>query len=151
MTKRLIRNLLVAAAPFLPSCAGTPASDATTAQQVVEDVARRHRDAVRVTVHATPAGSAQLHAVGSTSAAKRGKPSDPEDLRALETGEAIVLEEGNNLDVTIPMTDAAGKRTWVAGVTLRGSGRTRDQLVADAHVVARELDAAVRAAKQPLW
>jgi hypothetical protein len=124
---------------------------ATTAQQVVDDVARQYPNVVRLTLHAKPAGSDRLQAVGSTSAEKRGKPSDPEDVRALQSGQEVVLQEGQNLDVTLPMTDGSGKPAWVAGVTLRGDGRGRDELVADARTIARALDSAIRTAKQPLW
>lgn len=150
MTRTNFLPLLLAAALVAPSCQSSASSDAPRdAQQVVERIASEHPNVVRLTVHATPAGQSQLRAVASTSDAKRGQPSDPEDVRALETGQQVVLQEGDDLDVTLPM--GSGQQRWVAGVTLRGAGRSRDQLIADARAIAGEIDAAIAAAKQPLW
>lgn len=144
--------LLLVAAMVAAGCQGTgQGGAASSAQQIVETVAAKHPEVVRLTLHAVPSGGTQMHAVGSTAPAKRGKPSDPEDARAMQTGEEVVLQEDADLDVTLPLSDAAGKRTAVAGVTLKGAGKTREQLLADARAIAAEMNAAIRVAQQPLW
>ncbi|HLU38371.1 MAG TPA: hypothetical protein VK081_03240 [Planctomycetota bacterium] len=139
------------AAAALSTACETTATGSSGAQQLVEQVAANHPDVARLTLHARPAGSTQLMAVASTSSAKRNRPSDPEDVQALERGEEVVLQEGDHVDVTLPMTDVDGSRSWVAGVTLRPEGRSREEVVARARAIAAELDEAVRAATRPLW
>jgi hypothetical protein len=137
---------------LLGACQGTgEGSRPASVQQAVEDVAHQYRDVVRLTVHAVPRGETQLRAVASTSADKKGQLSDPEDRRAFQGGEEVVLEEGDALDVTLPMTDASGRRTWVAGVTIKSQGRPREQVVAEARTIAQALAAAVRGVNPPLW
>ena len=85
-------------------------------------------------------------------AEKRGKPSDPEDLEAMKTGETVVLREGDALDVTAPILDPGGRAIAATGITLAFSeGATEDDLIEKAHGIARELTAAIRAAEEPLW
>jgi hypothetical protein len=143
--------LFLAAAGLSAGCEQSSAAPAKTAQAIVDDVAKKHPNVTRLTLHAKPAGGAQLQAVASTAADKRGKPSDPEDQKALDGGQEVVMEEGENLDVTIPLKDAAGKNDCVAGVTVKTAGRARDAVIAEARTVADELNKAVRAAAQPLW
>jgi hypothetical protein len=69
----------------------------------------------------------------------------------MRTGAEVVLQEGSDLDVTLPMADAAGNRTSVAGVTLRTAGRSREAVIAEARAIAAELNAAIQAAGEPLW
>ena len=134
----------------LVGCAGAPEGEAS-AQQIVERIAGKHADVVRLTLHAVPRGKTGLEMVASTAAARVGRPSDPEDAKAIETGEEVVLQEGDNLDVTIALADAAGKRTAATGVTLRMGEKLREQVLAEARAVAAELASAVALAKQPLW
>lgn len=148
--KTAISSLVLALLSF--GCQGTPGSDKfAAAQQIVDSVAAGYPSLVRLTLHAKPAGSSAMQAVASSVAGKRGQPSDAEDMRAVDSGEETVLEEGENLDVTVPLADAAGKRIAAAGVTLKRNGRSREELVGDAHAIAGKLGDAVRAAKQPLW
>ncbi|MHC4955622.1 MAG: hypothetical protein ACYTGZ_17360 [Planctomycetota bacterium] len=122
------------------------------AQDIVKDVAAKHPDLVRLTLHAVPAGKTECTQVASTMKKRRGKPSDPEDLKALKTGQYIVLDEDGALDVTVPILREMGKPTAVAGVTLKmEEGANRGALVNKARKIADELAAAVRAAGKPVW
>ena len=149
----MLMLMLMAVASFLSSCCATCADDSSSgAQKIVDEALKRHPEVVRLTIHAVPQGESQMRGVASNSAAKLGKPSDPEDLRTLQTGAEVVLQEGDHIDVTLPLTDANGTRIATAGVTLANpKGRTRDELVADARAIAAELGAAIRAAPKPLW
>ena len=153
MSKRFMLVSLIPFGVFLAAgCQGSGAKEEfATAHALVERIAARHANVVRLTVHAVPRGETQARAVASTSAAKRGQPSDPEDLESMRTGAEVVLQEGTDLDVTLPMADAAGNRTWVAGVTLRTAGRSREAVIAEARAIAAELSAAIQAEGQPLW
>ncbi|MHC4471899.1 MAG: hypothetical protein ACYS99_13145 [Planctomycetota bacterium] len=136
------------------SCGSEPVSEDrfAAAQAVVEGIVAKHPDLVRLTIHAIPAGETESRIIACNVEEKRGKPSDPEDIQAMKTLETIVLREGENLDVTAPVLDPAGKAIAATGITLSFSeGATEKDLVEKAHSIARELTAAIRAAEEPLW
>jgi len=122
------------------------------AQKVVDGVASGHANLKRLTLHAVPANGSECTQIASTMAARRGKPSDPEDLAALTTGKETILDEAGAIDVTVPILVADGKPKAVAGVTVTmGEGADRDALVAEARAIAQELEKAIQAAEKPLW
>jgi hypothetical protein len=122
------------------------------AQDIVDDVAGRYPDVVRLTLHAVPANGTQCLQLASTVPARRGLPSDPEDLTALSSGKIVVLEEPEAVDVTVPILADGGSPTAVAGVTLRArTGSDRAALQKRAQAIADDLAAEVRAAGKPLW
>lgn len=93
----------------------------TLAQKLVEALAKKHPELVRIGLHVTPPGSAENIIVASNIAAKIGQKSDPEDLQAMKTGRPVVLKEGTNFDVTLPLHDASGKVIGAIGLTLKPS------------------------------
>ena len=103
-------------AALLASCAETTAPD-PAAQTVIETLATKNANVVRLTVHAIPTGGTDYKAVASTLSSKLGKVSDPEDLRAIQSGEVVVLEEPGGVDVTVPIGKQNGKHTAAVGVT----------------------------------
>jgi hypothetical protein len=144
---RFAALLLVVAA-----CASTKGAASPAAQEVVDRVAGRHPELVRLTLHAVPEGGKDLTQVASTLAARRGKKSDPEDFEAMKTGKVTVLDEAGNIDVTVPILEKAGTPTAVAGVTLKGGpGADKETVVMRARAIAQELANEIRAAKKPLW
>lgn len=120
----------------LASCASAPDPQA---QSLVESIALNNSDVVRLTVHAVPAGATVYKAVASTSSRKLGKPSDPEDLKALQTGDVQVLTEKDAIDVTVPILMKNGKPSATAGVTVKES-LGRDAAVALARKIAGEVE-----------
>jgi hypothetical protein len=126
---------------LLPGCQ-SPQALRPDLQALVEKIAKEHTDIVRLTVHTEPPGGGSLCAVASTSADKLGKPSDPEDLRAIETGKAVVLDEAGAVDVTVPVLQRAGQWKAAVGVTLRGAaGQTQEQATAKATQIAKTIEA----------
>ena len=122
------------------------------AQDIVDDVAAKHPELVRLTLHAVPTGKTECLQLASTAKKRRGKPSDPEDLKALKTGRQVVLDEPGAIDVTVPILRVNGKPTAVSGVTLRmEEGAHRAALVNKARTIAEELATAIRAAGKPVW
>lgn len=119
-------------------CKSTPAAPCADTQAVVDKVAAAHPDLVRLTVHAVPPQGGAMCAVASTSADKLGKPSDPEDHRALESGETVVLDEAGAVDYTVPVRQKDGKYTAVVGVTLKSGGDQATQMAA-AKAIAAEV------------
>ena len=117
-SKSVLALFFLALGLFMGGCKTGPAHG-DEIQSIVADIAGKNTDIVRLTVH-MPHGD-DLVAVASTSAEKRDKPSDPEDLRAIETGETVVLAEGENTDVTVPIRQRDGAFTAAVGVTLSGS------------------------------
>ena len=122
---------------FLSACNTT----AEASQDAVLAIAKANPDCVRLTLHCRHEAGGDATVCASTDAARVGTPSDPEDLRAMDTGETVVLDEGENLDVTVPLTNgAAGACTTVCGVTLRPGDRTREQTVAQAKAIAAAVE-----------
>jgi hypothetical protein len=112
-----------------------------SAQTVVESIAKQNPDCTRLTLHCM--GTDGATACASTSAAKLGKPSDPEDLQAMQSGQTVVLEEAGALDVTIPIRAEDGKYMSACGVTLKTGSMAREQLIAKATTIAKEVEAGV--------
>ena len=122
------------------------------AQDVVDEVAERHPNLTRLTLHAVPADGTECTQIASTMPERRGKPSDPEDLEALRTGEEIVLEEPGAIDVTVPILVQDGRPSAIAGITLRAHETSdREGIVSRARSSAEELETEIRAAGRPLW
>lgn len=137
----------------LCSCAEGPAnSRASAAQRLVDRVVAEHPTLVRLTIHAVPTGQTENRIVACNIGAKIGKLSDPEDLSVMRTGEAVVLREGTDVDVTLPILDEAGEVIAAAGITFEDPGTLGDEeLMNEAEAIARELTAAVRAMKEVPW
>jgi hypothetical protein len=86
-------------------------------------MAAKHAEVVRLTLHVIPAGETELHVVASTLRSRLGTLSDPEDVVAFKGGLEVVLAEGDNTDVTLPIKNSAGK--VVARDGHHGQGRPR--------------------------
>jgi hypothetical protein len=152
-SERAMRLVSVCLIAVLAACAsmdgGAPYPDA---QKIVDRVAAKHPGLVRLTLHAVPQGKTECTQLASTVAERRGKPSDPEDLQSMRTGKEIVLDEPGAVDVTVPILPKGGRPTAIAGVTVRLSiGVDRAAGIREARVIAKELEAEVRAAGKPLW
>ena len=146
-----MRVLSLLFAATLGACASTK-SPYPAAQDIVDGVAAKHPELVRLTLHAVPDGKSECTQLASTVAERRGKPSDPEDLKAMKTGQQVVLDESGAIDVTVPILRVNGKATAVAGVTLSHSeGADRAAQISKARGIAEELAAAIRAAGNPVW
>ena len=136
--------------------AGSGGGDAVApfpaAQKIVDGVASGHPSLKRLTLHAVPTGKKGCMQVASTMAARRGKPSDPEDLEAMSTGQEIVLDEEGAVDVTVPIMMVDGKPTAIAGVTVTlAEGVDREEGVGEARAIAEELEKEIGAAGKPVW
>jgi len=140
--RTFLSTLVVSLVALLGGCASTccGSCSGTDAQAVVETLAKANPDCTRLTVHCTPAGAASPIACASTAPAKKGKPSDPEDVKAMATGQTVVLVEGGALDVTVPICKKDGKFLAACGVTLKTAGMSRDQVVAKATSIAKEVE-----------
>lgn len=119
------------------------------AQAMVDAVAARHGDVVRLTIHAVPSDGDRARVIASTSADKLGKWSDPEDLEALDNAVPITLMEGDDLDYTAPVVGAGGEPIAAVGVTV--SGTDEGAMKASATAIAAELADAIRAAPTLPW
>lgn len=119
------------------------------AQRIVDSVASRHSDLVRLTIHAVPHDSSRSRVVASNVAAKLDDWSDPEDLRAMETKQPVTLDEGQLLDYTAPVVDASGQAIAAVGVTVKGANEASK--LATAKGIADELSAAILSSAKPLW
>jgi hypothetical protein len=138
----------------LAACASKEKEEAPypAAQAIIDEIASRHSDLVRLTLHAVPKGKTECTQIASTVPERRGKRSDPEDREAMRTGKQIVLDEAGAVDVTVPILIRDGAPTAIAGVTVNApAGADRDALVRRARAIAEQVATEVRVAGKPLW
>lgn len=134
---------------FAAACQSPPAAPCADTQAVVEAVAKEYPAVTRLTVHTTPPSGGTSVAVASTLAEKLGKPSDPEDLKAMKKGETVVIENTNELDVTVPICKKDGWFTAAAGVTFKTEkGTDRRQLTELAQAIAKVVEDRMKATKK---
>jgi hypothetical protein len=118
-----------------------PSLGKTLAQRLVDELAKKHPELVRIGLHVTPPSSSENIIIASNVAAKVGQKSDPEDLRAMKTGRPVVLREGENFDVTLPLHDATGEIIGAIGLTLKPAGGEQEgDATRRARAIARELE-----------
>jgi hypothetical protein len=123
---------------ILGSCAAPQPSD-PSAQALIESMMPEHKDVTRLTVHAKPADAKGYIAVASSLPSKLGAVSDPEDLKAINTGEVVVLDEAGAFDVTVPICQKNSAYTAAAGVTFK-TGIAREAAVAQAKAIAASIN-----------
>jgi len=147
-----MRTGVVLIALMLCSCAsGSDNGQFSDAQRLVDQVVANRPMLVRLTIHAVPAGETESRIIACNLSEKIGQPSDPEDLSVMATGLAVVLREGGNLDVTMPIPDKTGKIVAATGVTLAGDGRSEEALMREAHEIAHEVTAGIQESKRLPW
>lgn len=111
------------------------------AQKLVDALAIRHPELVRIGLHLTPPGGSVNIIVASNVAARIGQKSDPEDLQAMQTGKPVVLREQGNFDVTLPFHNASGTTIGAIGLTLKPEAQERESgAVQRARKIASELE-----------
>jgi len=121
-------------------------------QALVEKMVAKYPEIVRLTIHAVPTGEKRSRIIACNIKEKLGEPSDPEDLEVMKTNKIIVLKEDDNLDVTAPICDKAGKPIAATGITLRlKKGESGDKGIEKAKSIAKELNTAILNTKKPLW
>ncbi len=89
------------------------------AQELVDELAVKYPNLLRIGMHVTPPNKPDNLIIACTVAERIGQKSDPEDLKAMNTGQPVVLKEGENFDVTLPLHDAAGKIIGAVGLTFK--------------------------------
>lgn len=139
MKHALSLSVLVAVA----GCAAAPKALCPDTQNAVEHVAAAHPEVVRLTVHAVPPAGGEMCVIASSLAAKLGKPSDPEDHRAVASGETVVLDEPGAVDYTVPVRLREGRYTAAVGVTMKSGGEPAAQMAA-AKAIAAEVAAMMK-------
>ena len=134
---------------LLAACSSGPSPMAfDEAQGMVDEVATRHSDLVRLTIHAVPTGQKRSRVIASNVASKLDQWSDPEDLEAMQTGEPVTLMEGDDLDYTVPVMQN-GKAVAAVGVTVKGSDK--EAMLASAQCIARELIGQITSGMRLPW
>jgi len=134
---------------FLAACESGPGpAEFPAAQEIVDQTASRHPDLVRLSIHAVPSGEARTRVVASNLPEKLDDWSDPEDLEAIEKKTAVWLEEGENIDYTVPVVDSSGEAIAAVGVTVAGQGAEQRQL---AERIAADVSSAILASSKKLW
>lgn len=113
----------------------------TRAQKLVDELAMRHPEIARIGLHLTPPGAPDNIIIASNIPAKIGQRSDPEDLKAMQSSTAVVLKEGTNFDVTLPLHDATGRIIGAIGLTLSPKqGEREADVVKRAIAIAQEFE-----------
>jgi hypothetical protein len=70
------------------------------AQRLVDELAASNRGLLRVALHITPPKESDNLIIACNLPERIGRKSDPEDLKAMKTGQPTVLQEGETFDVT---------------------------------------------------
>ena len=124
----------------LGSAGASAARGRTLAQTLVDELAARHPELVRIGLHLTPLNALDNVIVASNVPAKIGNKSDPEDLTAIESRKPVVLREGKNFDITLPLYDAAGNLIGAIGLTFKPAEHEKESSALErARRAAREL------------
>ena len=111
------------------------------AQRLVEELAARHPELVRIGMHVTPPDKSDNIIIACNVPERIGQKSDPEDLKAMKTGQPVVLKEDKNFDVTLPLHDAAGNTIGSIGLTFRPrAGEKEADAARRARAMAREIE-----------
>jgi hypothetical protein len=111
------------------------------AQRLVDDLAGKHADLVRIALHLRPPSGSENIIVACNIAARVGRKSDPEDLTAMQTGQRIVLKEQGNFDVTLPLHTASGRLIGAIGLTFKPQGNEQESSAAErARKMAAEIE-----------
>ena len=122
------------------------------AQALIERIVSSHPDLVRLTIHAVPAGEKRNRIIACNIKEKIGMPSDPEDLEAMRDNRMVILKDGTNLDVTLPILDRSGRPIAAAGVTLPvRKGESKGEVIERARSIVRLLSSAIQDGRVPLW
>jgi hypothetical protein len=69
--------------------------------------------------HVTPPNKSDNIIIACSVSERIGRKSDPEDLKAMNSGQPVVLKEGKNFDVTLPLPDSTGKVIGAIGLTIK--------------------------------
>jgi hypothetical protein len=119
------------------------------AQRLVDELAVRHPDLVRIGMHVTPPNTSDNIIIACNASERIGRKSDPEDLKAMKSGQPVVLKEGENFDVTLPLHDAAGKAIGAIGLTFRPlAGEQSDGAARRAQTMAHEIEKQIASTSQ---
>jgi len=122
------------------------------AQRLVAQIVAQHPTLMRLTIHAVPTGESENRIIACNIPEKLGQISDPEDLRVMTTKQAVVLREGGNLDVTMPIFNKAGKAIAAAGITFVDEKLGNEQArMQEARAIARQLAAGIQAMGKLPW
>lgn len=111
------------------------------AQRLVDELAAKHPDLVRVGMHVMPPNRRENILIACTAAERIGQKSDPEDLKAMNTGQPVVMKEGDNFDVTLPLHNSAGMIIGALGLTFKPQAGEQDAEAARrARAMAQEIE-----------
>lgn len=127
----------------------TPPSGKLYAQRLVDKLAADHPDLLRVALHMTPPNQSDNLIIACNLPERIGQKSDPEDLKAMRTGQSILLREGKNFDVTLPLHDAAGRTIGAIGLTFKpGPGEQDPAATRRARAMAGQIEKQIASAEQ---
>jgi hypothetical protein len=113
----------------------------TFAQKLVDELVTSHPELIRVGLHVTPPKNSENLIIASNVPEKIGQKSDPEDLHAVQSGKPVVLKEGDNFDVTLPLRNVAGEIIGAIGLTFKPRpGEQEKDAIRRARDAARELE-----------
>ncbi len=126
-----------------------PAGGKLLAQKLVDELAAKHPELVRIGLHVTPPHRRENIIVASNVPTKIGQKSGPEDLTTMQTGKPVVLKEGANFDITLPLHDASGKVIGAIGLTFPPlDGEQQSNAVQRAQAIALEIERRIPTAEK---
>lgn len=109
-------------------------------QAYIESMKNKTPSIEEIAIYATLADGNTMR-IACTELNKVGHPADPEDIDAIIENKVVIIEEGEVLDVTIPMVNTEGLPAAVAGIKVAlGKNMTKDSAKEQALAMAKEID-----------
>jgi len=131
------------------SASASASSSGIYAQRLVDELAARHPELVRIGMHVTPPNKPDNIIIACNLSERIGRKSDPEDLKAMRSGQPVVLKEVGNFDVTLPLHDAAGNAIGAIGLTFKPlAGERPEGAARRARAMAREIENQIASTNQ---
>ena len=131
------------------SASASASSSGIYAQRLVDELAARHPELVRIGMHVTPPNKSDNIIIACNLSERIGWKSDAEDLKAMKSGQPVVLKEDGNFDVTLPLHDAAGKAIGAIGLTFKPlPGEKSEGAARRARAMAREIENQIASTSQ---
>ena len=131
------------------SASASASSSGIYAQRLVDELGARHPELVRIGMHVRPPNKSDNIIIACNVFERIGRKSDPEDLKAMKSGQPVVLKEDGNIDVTLPLHDAAGKAIGAIGLTFKPlPGEQSEGAARRAQAIAHEIEMRIASTSQ---
>jgi len=140
MRKNLTFWTIVAAGGLTILKSGTPDSGRIKAQKVISELKTANLEITSLQLAATRSQQEGCKTIAATEANEIDQKCDKDELTAIGTDSPFVEQEKDELDVSLPIHDSAGKIIATAGMDFKAAGQTKVTVTQQAKLIAAELE-----------